>query len=304
MRFLWLVGLTLLAACHSLPPLPAWQAPEGRQDAGLGVIHDLRSGGSLSPAALVDRLAQASLVLVGEQHDNPDHHALELWLLQALSARREQGSLLLEMLQPEQQARVDALKGLFASGHSAEALPERLAWRKGWDWSLYGPLVRYALAQPYPLLAANLDPQEIRRLYAERPPLAGRASTAPDVRKALLAQIGDSHCGMLPRSQWPAMLAVQQQRDRRMAERLLAAPAPALLVAGAYHVRRDLGVPRHLQDLGRTSGVLVLLLAETGTPVESAQADFVWFTPGVAKHDYCAEMRAKKDPAEPGRDRD
>jgi len=301
MRFLLLIGMALLAACHSLPPLPAWQAPEGRQDAELGVIRDLRSGATLTPDQLVERLARSPRVLVGEQHDNPDHHALQVWLLQALAERRRQGSLLLEMLQPDQQVRVDALKAEFAAGREPQALPERLAWQKGWDWAQYGPLVSYALTQPYPLLAANLDSQEVRRIYAERPTLEGRASTAASVQEALLAQIGASHCGMLPKSQWPAMLAVQQQRDRRMAERLLAAPAPALLVAGAYHVRRDLGVPRHLMDLGGEPGSLVLLMAETGSRVRADEADLVWFTPGIEKKDYCADMRAKKDPAEPGR---
>lgn len=301
LRFLSIVGMALLAACHSLPPLPAWQSPQGREHADLGVIRDLHSGARLTPEALVGRLAKAPRVLVGEQHDNPDHHALQVWLLQALGERRAQGSLLLEMLEPQQQARVDAVKAALAEGREPKDLPAQLAWQKGWDWALYGPLVRRALAQPYPLLAANLDPQEVKRIYAERPELHGTASTAAGVREALLAQIGASHCGMLPKSQWPAMLAVQQQRDRRMAERLLAAPSPALLVAGAYHARRDLGVPLHLADLGAGADSPVVLLAEVGTSVEPGSADFVWYTPAVPAQDYCAEIRAKKDPAEPGR---
>lgn len=301
LRFLSIVGMALLAACHSLPPLPAWQSPVGREHAELGVIRDLHSGARLTPEELVGRLAKAPRVLVGEQHDNPDHHSLQVWLLQALDEQRAQGSLLLEMLEPQQQARVDAVKTALAEGREPEDLPAQLAWQKGWDWALYGPLVYRALVQPYPLLAANLDPQEIKRIYAERPELHGAASTAAGVREALLAQIGASHCGMLPKSQWPAMLAVQQQRDRRMAERLLAAPAPALLVAGAYHARRDLGVPLHLADLGEGAGSLVVLLAEVGTSVEPGSADFVWYTPAVPAQDYCAEIRTKKDPAEPGR---
>ena len=86
------------------------------------------------------------------------------------------------------------------------------------------------------------------------------------------------------------MLAVQQQRDRRMAEALLAAPQPSLLLAGAFHVRRDLGVPLHLSDLGDKAGSLVLILAEAGQPVSAAQADFVWYTPALPKQDYCADF--------------
>ncbi|MDT4885924.1 hypothetical protein FQZ97_1222190 [compost metagenome] len=89
----------------------------------------------------------------------------------------------------------------------------------------------------------------------------------------------------------PAMLAVQQQRDRRMAERLLAAPAPALLFAGAFHVRRDLGVPLHLADLGQAEGDAVLILSEVGKPVEQGTADYVWHTAALPPIDHCAAMR-------------
>lgn len=306
MRSLLFVCLVLLEACQALPPLPAWQARGGRQGVEPGTIRDLRSGASLTPAQLVERLAAAPRLLVGEKHDNPDHHALELWLLEALAGRRVQGSLLLEMLEPDQQARVAATQAAFAAGRAPTDLPAALAWRQGWDWALYGPLLRHALAQPYLVLAANLDRQEVRRVYAERPALSGAASSGARVREVLLAQIGASHCGQLPESQWPALLAVQQQRDRRMAERLLAAPQPTLLLAGTYHVRHDLGVPLHLADLGGAAGSVVLLLAEAGEVVGAEAADYVWYTPATPARDYCAEMRAadaqaKKDPAEPGR---
>lgn len=291
MRSLLFVCLILLVACRSLPPLPDWQVERTRQESGPGAILDLRSGASLTPEQLVERLASVPRLLVGEKHDNPDHHFLQSWLLEALAGRRAQGSLLLEMLEPDQQSRVAATQAAFAAGRAPEDLPAALAWRQGWDWTLYGPLLRHALAQPYPLLAANLDRQEMRRIYAERPELSGSASNDARVREVLLAQIGASHCGQLPASQLPAMLAVQQQRDRRMAERLLAAPQPALLLAGAYHVRRDLGVPLHLADLGGASGNIVLLLAEAGDVVEAKAADYVWYTPATPPRDYCAEMR-------------
>lgn len=282
---------TLLAACQaSLPPLPAWQSPEGREHAELGRIHDLRTGQQLTPEQLVDRLAEAPRLLVGERHDNPDHHALQLWLLRALETRREQGSLLLEMLTPDQQERVDAVRDKIAAGQDPGDLPQALSWRKGWDWALYGPLVRHALARPYPLLAANLDRPQMLRIYRKQPALRGTLSTTEAVRGALLTQIRVSHCGKLPASQLPAMLAVQQQRDRRMAEALLAAPEPSLLLAGTFHARRDLGVPLHLRDLGAEADSLVLLLSEVGNPVGAAEADFVWYTPAQPVRDYCADF--------------
>ena len=294
MRTLLLSLLLLLTACQSravLAPVPAWQSPQGRGHADLGQILDLRSGAHLTPEQLVARLAGAPRVLVGEQHDNPDHHALQLWLLRALEARRPQGSLLLEMLAASQQPQVDDVKQQLREGLQIADLPKALEWSNGWPWALYGPLVHHALAQDYSLRAANLDRAEIMAIYRQQPMLQGKASTAAAVQEPLLAHIRESHCDKLPISQLPAMLAVQQHRDRRMAEQLSRAPQPAMLFAGAFHVRRDLGVPLHLSDLGEPAGAQVLILSEVGKAVTAEQADYVWYTAALPPEDHCAQFR-------------
>jgi uncharacterized iron-regulated protein len=278
MRGILLLAVLVLSACqHVSAPPPI-----------TGQIRDLRTGRSLTAAELVARLAKPARVIVGEQHDNRDHHQLQLWLLQTLGQRRPQGSLLLEMLTPDQQLRVDDVRN--ASTPQID-LPGALAWQSGWDWDLYGPIVRFALGQPYPLLAANLSDNEVRAFYAQPPGLSGSRSNAPSVKDELLAQISGSHCGLLPKSKMPAMLAVQQQRDRRMAERLRAAPEPSLLFVGAYHARKDVGVPLHILDLGEPEAPIVLMLAQQGSEVTPAMADYVWYTPASPAPDYCEEMR-------------
>ena len=278
MRGILMLALLLLSACqHVSTPPPV-----------VGEIRDLRSGQTLTAEELIERLEKSSRLIVGEQHDNRDHHELQLWLLQSLGQRRPQGSLLLEMLTPDQQPRVDDVR---RTSTPPADLPGALAWQSGWDWNLYGPIVRFALSQPYPLLAANLDTLEVRAVYANPPTLSGSRSNAASVKDELLKQVSDSHCGLLPTSQMPAMLAVQQQRDRRMAERLLAAPTPSLLFAGAYHARKDVGVPIHVLDLGEPQAPAVLMLAEQGSEVTPAMADYVWYTPATPPQDYCAQMR-------------
>lgn len=283
-----LAGCQSMPASPALPPLPAWQSPEGRGHAELGLIRETASGKALTPEQLLQRLAGVPRVLVGEQHDNPDHHALQRWLLQALNQRRAQGSLLLEMLEPAQQVKVDLVR-------QQQPLPSDLAkaidWRQGWDWTFYAPIVREAFAKGYPVLAANLDRGEMAAIYRNPPDLDGPRSTTAAVRDALMEEVRDGHCGMLPESQLPSMVAVQQQRDRRMAERLLAAPAPSLLLAGGYHVRKDVGVPLHLADLGAEQGTRVLMLAQVGEDVSPQMADFVWYTAALPKKDYCADLR-------------
>lgn len=293
MRLLMLCLVSLLAACqsHSVLPPPAPIAPEGREHAELGVIRELASGQTLTPQQLIERLAKAPRVLVGEQHDNPDHHAIQLWLLRELASQRPQGSLLMEMLNPDQQAKVDAAQAATRAGNPPSDAFQALAWQANWDWGLYGAIVSYALHQPYPLLSANLDRAQIMQIYKQRPVLAGSASTRPEVQATLLDDIRESHCGLLPEAQMPAMLAVQQQRDRRMAESLLAAPTPAVLLAGAFHVRKDLGVPLHLSDLGAGEGSQVLILAEVGKAVSAESADYVWYTAAQPAQDHCAKLR-------------
>lgn len=277
MRGLWLLALVLLAGCQHVAAPPVG-----------GEIRDLRNGEVLSAQQLLTRLAEPERLIMGEQHDNADHHAAQLWLLQALGEQRAQGSLLLEMLTPDQQAKVDALR---QSKSVPADLPAALAWQDGWDWNLYGPIVRFALTQPYSLLAANLDDSETRAFYHNPPALNGPRSNSLSVKKTLLGQISESHCGLLPESKMPAMLAIQQQRDRRMAERMLAAPIPTILLAGAWHARKDVGVPLHVQDLGAGEAPTVLMLAEQGDAVTAAMADYVWYTPATPKPDYCEQMR-------------
>jgi uncharacterized iron-regulated protein len=277
MRGLWLLMLVLLAGCqHAVAPAPV-----------SGEIRDLHTGEVLTAEQLVRRLARPERLIIGEQHDNADHHAAQLWLLQALGEQRQQGSLLLEMLTPDQQPKAAAARQMAEFAAVAKALD----WQDGWDWALYGPILRFALSQPYPLLAANLDDNEIRAVYRQAPALSGARSNAASVQDKLLRQISDSHCGLLPESQMPAMLAVQQQRDRRMAERLLAAPTPSILLAGAWHARKDAGVPLHVLDLGAAKESTVLIMAEQGDAVTAAMADYVWYTPATAKPDYCEQMR-------------
>lgn len=286
MRVSLILAMLLLVGCQQAPILPA--VPETLKR---GPIQDLRSGRSLTPRELAIALARSPRVMVGEQHDNPDHHAVQLWLLQAMAFERPQGSLLLEMFTPDQQPRIDRVREQYRAGGLPPDLTGALAWQSGWDWSLYGPIIRFALVQTYPVLAANLDSGEIRDIYARRPRLEGERSTSAAVKSRLLAEVRESHCGLLPERQMPAMLAVQQQRDRRMAQRLLDAPTPAVFFAGAFHARKDVGVPVHLQDLGVTDGTVVVLLAQEGTEVDVETADYVWYTPPMPEQDYCAQLR-------------
>lgn len=275
-----LLGWVMLAAAEPLPP---WHNTPTEQAERAGRVLDTATGLWLSADELVERLAHAEHVLVGEQHDNVDHHQLQLWLLRQLQQQRPQASLLLEMLTPSQQPAVDALQQR-GDGDDSSDLEQQLKWNPGWDWALYGPLVEWALDNSVPLRAANLDAEDITALYREPAPLSPRYGE-PALTE-LRDVINTSHCGKLPDTQLAGMLSIQQQRDVRMGQALLDAPTPAMLLAGNFHVRKDLGIPLHLDD----AEPLVVMLHEAGDPLPGAdQADYLWLTPAAPRQDYCSE---------------
>ncbi len=278
MRFLILLAALALGACSQAPI----SSPKNSLD-HLGEITDLRSGESLSPEQLLSRLAAQPRVIVGEKHDNPYHHQIELWLVENLPQQRPQGSVLMEMINPSQQAKVSQVKQ-WLQGNPAvrdSRVAELIDWQPGWKWSLYGDLTMAAMRAPYPLWSANLDRDEIMAFYQQPSFPRGQRSVRPAVQKALEETIRTSHGGKIEPQQLHAMLAIQQQRDRRMAERLLAAPTPTLLIAGGYHASKSVGVPLHVQDLQPTALPTVLMLAEPGVPIDKQVADYLWVTPAV-----------------------
>lgn len=276
MKKLLLAAVLLLSACaqHTAPPTLTDS-----------VIKDLRSGETLTPPQLLARLSSQPRVIVGEKHDNPAHHQIEGWLVENLPKQRPQGSVLMEMLTPSQQASVDSLKQRLNTQPdiTPAQVAEKLKWQKGWDWSMYSQVVMPAIKAPYPLLSANLDRSEIMAFYQNPAFPAGQNGANPQVREAIAETIRISHQQNIEPEQLHAMLAIQQQRDRRMAERLLAAPQPALLIAGGYHAKRDVGVPVQLRDLQANAPVTVLMLTEQGTEIDKQQADYVWITPAADK---------------------
>ncbi|AUH49566.1 iron-regulated protein [Chromobacterium sp. ATCC 53434] len=272
----WMAAIALLAGLSACATQPAAR-PEG---APAGRIVETAGGGTLSPEQLLARLAPADMLLLGEKHDNRHHHRIEVWLARGLAASRPQGSALLEMLTPSQQPRVDEVKAWLQGDPAVRPsrVQELVAWQAGWPWALYGELAMTLLRAPYPLLAANLDRDQMRAYYLSRERPQGRATRDPRAASRLEEVIRSEHGGKMDDGMMASMLAVQQQRDRRMAERLLAAPKPALLIAGAYHVRRDVGVPLHLADLAPGRSAAVLVLAEEGAGLGREQADYVWYT--------------------------
>ncbi|WP_150539003.1 ChaN family lipoprotein [Actinobacillus vicugnae] len=247
----------------------------------LGHIIDLKTKQTISLTELLTRLATYTYVLIGEEHDQFVHHQIESYLVQNLEQKRPLAAVVVEMLAVDQQAQVTQLQTT-RTPLSAQQTAQQIDWRN-WDWKLYQHFILSRLASRTPLVAANLTDAEIQTLYTGAKPLRGKISTAPQVQQQL-TQLIQQHHPMQPELLAKA-LSVQQFRDRRMAEMLVKnaknSTAYTVLVAGNNHVRKDLGVPLHLQDFdpqNQAKTISIMLKSQRTEPVTLQQADYVWFT--------------------------
>src|SRR5262245_26202422 len=80
------------------PPVPPWESALGRDHPLAGRVWDPPAARFVTPTTLVSRLTVARFVLLGEKHDNADHHRLQAWALQQLFASGRRPAVALEML--------------------------------------------------------------------------------------------------------------------------------------------------------------------------------------------------------------
>jgi uncharacterized iron-regulated protein len=274
-KLLATLGLAALAACAHVDVADYPLA---------GRIWDTRAAAFVPLDQLFERTARARHVILGETHDNPEHHRLQLMVLEALAARGPARVLAMEQFDSEHQAAIDAAR---ASSADAETLADAGYFdRKGWNWPLYKPLVQFALEHGWPIAAANLSRTEARAIVAD-PARSGLAPAPPPVKSALERDIIDGHCGAAPEPKRLAgMLEAQRSRDARMASVL---KDRSVLIAGSGHARRDRGVPLYLGGADVVSIAFTEVEDGKRSPRDYGAEgyDYLWFTPRAAREDPC-----------------
>ncbi|MGB8840275.1 MAG: ChaN family lipoprotein [Aliidongia sp.] len=291
-------------------PVPPWQSPLSRDHVLAGRIWLPAEDRFVEPAELAGRLRAADFVLLGEKHDNTDHHRLQAWALEQIIAPGRRPALAFEMVSPEQEPAMR--RHLAEHPGQIDGLDSALDWPNNhWpDWPNYRPLFAAALAAGMEVRSANLSLADVRTIarqqalppaavamYRLDQPLDGAAAAA------MADEIRDAHCGQLPEQMVPGMVDVQRARDAAMARAMTGdASAAAVLIAGAGHVRTDRGVPAQLGAMAPNRPVFSLAFIEVADgqddPASYGESwggprlpfDAVWFTPRANDDDPCAGM--------------
>jgi uncharacterized iron-regulated protein len=304
-----LVLLALVAGCATRAgvALGPWQAPLEREHPLAGRIWDVRGGRFVSVDGLVQRLVAHRHVLLGEKHDNPDHHQIQATLLRALLTAGRRPVVALEMLDADQAPAL--ARHLAAAPRDAAGLADAVNWkRSGWpSWSYYQPIVQAALDAGVPVVAANLAPATARSIARGGAPPADlgarhaldRPLAAPDQAR-LTKEIRDAHCGHLPAARVESMVLAQRARDAALSDSVLHPGTDGgVLIAGIGHVRADHGVPVYLAARAPDATIATVAPLEVREdwrrPEDYAELfggtlpfDWVWFTPRMDYRDPCA----------------
>ncbi len=311
LSFIFLISCLLSSMTFAQPGIDsAFQSTLLTDHHLIGKIWSSRSQSFIDLEEFLSYSGNASYLLLGEKHDNPDHHTLQLYILNYFLEREKISNVSLEMMKSEDQARLNFLQRSSSQNSintNLASLNVELDWEdEGWSWEFYGPLIQAALQGGVPLSAGNLTTETMQQVYGNPNILDGALQFENHIVDKLNQDIDESHCGLLPESQFPSMVRVQRARDISLASSLHFPSAEKLsvLIAGNYHIRQDLGVPNYLMgqnpQLERQQIVAISFMEVSegsNDPSEYLQQfsdvaafDFIWFTPAVSNEDYCASL--------------
>ena len=305
-------ALLALTACQTSIP----QAPLGKDHALTGKIWSVTDARFVSYEDLLSAASEATFVLLGEKHDNPDHHRHQATITRDLIKAGQKPAVAFEMLTWDQQPALDA--HLKSRPADVRGLGEAVNWAKsGWpDWSLYAPIADASLAGRSPIIAANFPRTLSRKLgrqgFAALPAgvLARSKLDVPLTTKQtarLEEDIYLSHCKMMPKAHLGPVVKVQQARDAVLADALVEATRnqpTAILIAGSGHVRNDRAVPHYLRlrQPGKRIFSLAFLEVQDDDPSpsdyvepygDSLPFDYIWFTARLEDIDPCEKFKAQ-----------
>ncbi|MXN65599.1 hypothetical protein GR183_11860 [Stappia sp. GBMRC 2046] len=299
---------------HAEPPTPV---SEYFADHPLvGKIWSVEERRFVTPGDLVSEAAESRYVLLGEIHDNPDHHALQAWVVRSIAEKGRRPAVVFEMISQDMQNDIDAYLALADS--NSEGFGAALRWEeRGWpSWETYKPVLDAAITFGLPVRAGDANVRSRKAVgkdglialgEAEEQRL-GLSEEETDAERELVSNIlFESHCGLVPRESLKPMADVQAFRDAALADAMLGSPGNgAALIAGGGHARDDLAVPKFLRRRGVSGDEILTVAFREVEPGEGKAADYLpqsvnetktfdylWFTPVYDRTDHCADFKKR-----------
>lgn len=239
-------------------------------------------------AEVPEAAISADIIILGEIHDNPTHHAEQLTFIQALDPK----AVVYEMLTK-------------AEAHALADIPKDsgaiIAATSGFHWSNIADYAGLISASDV-VVGAALPRESVRDAFSNGAAgvfgtdaaLFGLLDALPPDQQAAREDLQfAAHCDAMPRNLMSGMVEAQRLRDAHFARVVLQSfetyGAPIVLITGNGHARKDWGVPAVLQVVRPDLTVFTL-----GQGEDSALAggfDAVETAPAPERGDPCAAFR-------------
>jgi uncharacterized iron-regulated protein len=272
-NFLPLIGtltfFTLTACTMTQQPIGNPEVPYPTEQPVVGDIYHLPTGVKVSAEQMQAAITDVRIVYVGETHDNPASHRLQLDVLKAMAKRYPgQLSLGMEMFNTGQQEVLDQ----WTSGELSEKdFMKNSSWFSNWrmDYAYYRDILNYAREQKIPVIGLNATRDMVKKVG--RNPF----DTLDEETRAQLPQINleDPYQNAMAKAiyadhsrgkaMFDGFLRIQTLWDETMAEniaRVMQEKGPEqrmMVMAGGNHVRYGFGIPRRVYRRLPTSYMLV-----------------------------------------------
>ena len=277
-----------------------WQASFFQDHPLVGKIWDTHKNDWVSAEKFEYELLHYDYILLGEAHNNPDHHSLQAEVINTLASSGKKPSVVMEMLS-QQSWRDQPRKWnkLFELQTRAEMLNE------GWPWRLYEPVLASVVQHQLELFAGNIGSEELHQWANKKSTdvennaaseYAYNAQNYATLKKNIIA----SHCGHANHGFVSFMSRAQMQRDSVMASSLLNKDLPVVFIVGSGHVRNDYAVPMQLRRKHKQTAYLSVayIAVQEGkdNPQDYLQGisnlyDILYFTPSHTNEDPCVKFR-------------
>ncbi len=255
-----------------------------------GQIVDIASGKAITFEELIDHISSKDLIFVGEAHDNPDHHLIQIQILQAVASRSPSLTMGMEFFQQHQQPLLDR----YIQGESTEKeFLETVEWKKTWgfDYHFYRPLLLLARESRYRVLAINAPNDVVRKVArtglkalepSERDQLPREIDLNQGRHRAFLHEIYKEHS---PRDLknfeffYEAQCIWEETMAYNLAEHLKSGKGRLIAFTGNGHIVNKFGIPDRTVKRAPASMVTVMAYPLNGKEtIEHGIADYVWFT--------------------------
>lgn len=301
-----------LAVCGAMAQPFAHAATANCLTPAAWTLLDKASARTAASTEIVAEMAKRDVVLLGEYHDEDDHHRWQVQMLSALHVQRPNMVIGFEMFPRRLQPVLDRwTKGEL----TLKQFLEQAEWEKVWNTSpdLYVPLFQFARINRIPMIALNVDNKlnkTIREKGWEQVPEAeregvGRAAQASEAYQDYLFDVFGMHAGVhgakgnkpsKTDASFVRFVESQTTWDRAMAEalakRVKSDNKPlAVGIVGSGHLRFGYGIPHQLRDLGVTN-IGTLVATPSDTPCKDIPA-------GIADAVFALPLQPEEKPEPP-----